>query len=394
MIRAYGSALVFLAAVTGGSSVAAAQVWEAGAKGGVLNSRLSGGGEFTWRTGAPTGALLLRRSLTSRLNAQAELGAFRRSGLSLQPGSTLTLTADYVDATLLLQYRVPAWWKVLPYLAAGPNVNFRLRCSLRFEGGGIVSDGPCDAPGATSHRIDVGGVAGVGVDVQIGGAIVQVESRVGAGARANVVPIDVESRAVGWSVTAGVVAPLARAAPREPPRTPTITRARLGTARDDEIAAIVLAFATTDLSYARLVPRRSGRPDVRQHAQAMLAEHDRIVRAVYELVARLDLTVRDNAISVRMRDESSDARETMYFVNGARFDSSYVEAEVQVQREFLSALDDLLAQPKHSADVRAFLVAVRPAVEARLDAAGRLRHVVLGPPPVATGPGPGQPAPR
>jgi predicted outer membrane protein len=386
--RAFGSALVILAAVTSGSSVAAAQLWEAGVKGGVLHSQLSGSGEFTWRTGEPTGALLLRRSLTSRLNAQAEVGAFRRSGLSVQPTSTLTLTADYIHAPLLLQYRVPASWKVLPYLAAGPEVSYRLRCSLRFDGGGVVSDGPCDAPaGPQSHRIDVGGVAGIGLDVQVGGATMQLESRIGAGARSNVVPIDVESRALGWSMTAGVVAPLAHRPPRDPqrPRTPPIARA-LRVAGDDDIAAIVLAFATTDISYARLVRRRSARQDLQSYAQSMLTEHDRVVRAVDDLVRRLDLTVRDNATSVQMRDESSAARETMYFVEGARFDSSYVEAEVTVQREFLSAIDALLAQPKHSADVRSFLVGMRPAIEARLEAADRLRRSVLGTSSVALTP--------
>jgi len=349
----------------------------------MLHSRLSGSGEFTWHTGQPTGALLLRRTLTSRLNAQAELGGFRRSGLSVQPGSTLTLTADYVDAPLLLQYRIPAWHKLFPYLAAGPNLNYRLRCSLRFEGGGLVSDDECDAFAGASHRLDVGGLAGIGVDVQIGGATMQIESRVGAGARANVVPIDVDSRAMGWSVTAGVIAPLVRPSAREPRQPPTIVRARVGAAADDEIAAIMLAYATTDISYARLVARRSAKPEVRQYANAMLSEHSRVVRAVDDLVARLDLTVRDNATSVRMRDESSDARETMYFVDGARFDSSYVEAEIQVQREFLATIDDLLAQPKRSADIRALLVTCRPAVEARLAAAGRLRRAVLGSPPVA-----------
>ncbi|HMC56155.1 MAG TPA: DUF4142 domain-containing protein [Gemmatimonadaceae bacterium] len=385
MIRACTFALVVLTAVICGSSPAFAQNWEVGAKGGLLHSRLSGSGEFTWHGGRPTGAFLLRRALTARLNAQAEFGAFRRNGLSLQPASTLTLTADYLDVPVVLQYRLSGGRNVLPYVAFGPNVNYRMRCSLLFQGGGFVSDDDCDAAlGSRSHRVDVGAVAGIGVEVRVAGTTVQLESRLVGGARSNVLPIDIQARAAGWSVTAGVIAPLARTAAREP-SPPLVVRAR-GDVDDAQIAAIVMAYANTDISYQRLVPRRSTRDDVHQFARTMLGEHEHILREMSDMAAQLDLSVRDHPVSVGLRDESTAERETMYFVNGASFDSAYVEAETRVQREFLSTLDDLLAQPKRNAEVRALLVSLRPAVEARLAAASRLQRRVLGQPPVAVAP--------
>jgi len=376
VIRARGSALIVLAAVICGASRAPAQHWEVGAKGGVLRSRLSGTGEFTWHDGQPTGAFLLRRALTARLNAQMEVGAFRRTGISLQPASTLTLTADYLDVPMVLQYRLAGGRGFFPYVALGPNVNYRMRCSLRFDGGGLLTDDDCDAALALhSNRIDLGAVAGIGVDMRLAGATVQLESRVVAGARSNVLPIDIQARAAGWSVTAGVIAPLARTTARGP-SPPLVARSR-GDVNDAEIAAIVMAYANTDISYQRLVPRRSTRDDVRQFARTMLGQHEQILRVVASIVAALDLGVVDHPISVGLRDESTDARETMYFANGAPFDSAYVEAEARVQREFLTTLDDLLAQPKRHAEVRELLVRLRPAVEARLGAATRLQSSVL-----------------
>src|SRR6185369_16743490 len=125
-----------------------------------------------------------------------------------------------------------------------------------------------------------------------------------------------------------------------------------------------------------LVPRRSGRADVRTFARQMLADHSKVTRGVYDVLRQLDIGAEDCDASRQMRDESSHQREPMYFASSAPFDSTYVEAEARVQREFLAAIDDIMIPRVHSAEMRALLVNLRPAVEARLANAEQLRRVV------------------
>jgi predicted outer membrane protein len=379
-----------LAAVALGGSFASAQNTSTGAKAGISRSAISASEEFAWRSGQPTAALVLRRSLRSAFSVQGEVGGFRRLGVSTQIGSTLTLTADYIELPILLQWHPRAWGPLRPFLDFGPSTNYRVRCSLVFQGGGVSSDNDCDAGfGARSNKLDIGAAGGVGFDWQIGGAVLQVESRASGGARTNVLPIDVNSRAVSWNTTAGVLTPLTRGARIPSTRLPQAPAPRrMGNLNDENIAAILLAYATSGISYARLVPRRSARLDVRAFAQQMALDHVDIVRAVNAVVAALDIEVRDNGTSLHMRDESSGEREPLYFVSGAPFDTGYVATSVRFQRGFLAALDSILAQPPHSQQMRALVLHIRPEVENRLSVARHLLADLQAKPLVAYAPPP------
>lgn len=385
MTRIPGRARLAGAALLCGGSLASAQGWQSGAKAGISSGRYTGSQEFVWQTAVPTTSIFVRRSLTSRLTAQSELGLVRRVGISTQPGSTLRLTADYVELPILLQLHSPNLWTLQPFVSLGPSLSYRIRCSLVFQGGGFSSAGDCDAStGAQTHRFDVGASGGLGANWHIGSTMLQIESRVTAGSRTNVLPIDVTSRAVQWTATAGVAGPLtmrpSKPKPREPGAPVIASRDRL---RDENIAAMVLAYATSDISYARLVPRRGVRPDVKQFAQRMLQEHANVFRSVRDVVAKLDIGIEDNAQSLHMRDESNEQRETMYFVEGRRFDSTYVESEVRFHREFLSLVDDVLIDRARSPEMRALVAKLRPTVADRLASAEQLRRQVLPAPLVA-----------
>jgi len=360
-----------------GASLASAQGWEVGAKAGVSHNVLSGSQEFVWNGAVPTTSAFARGGLTRRLSIQPELGLQRRVGISTLVGSTLTLTADYLELPLMLQLHRSTPSALQPYVTAGPSLTYRLRCSLLFKGGGLVSDNDCDAfAGAKSNRLDLGAAAGIGLNLHFGVTTVQIEGRAASGVRSNVLPIDVQARSIGWSAVAGVstaVGGRPRPIPGARPRS-----VALGPLSDANIAAMILAYSTTDVSYAQLVPRRSDRGDVRDFARQMQIDHSRVIRQVYDVLRTLDIGAVDNDVSRNMRDESSQQREPMYFIAGRLFDSSYVEAEARVQREFLAILDEV-TQRAESHEMRALLVNLRPAVAAHLANAERVRGLVAGP---------------
>jgi putative membrane protein len=169
------------------------------------------------------------------------------------------------------------------------------------------------------------------------------------------------------SAPASKSAPAAQA-PRPVPR---------GSISDANIAAMVLALNNTDISYARLVPSRAQRDDVKKFAERMLTDHTGVNALVTQLLTKLDVAPEDNAISLDMRDESANKRDLMRELSGFAFDSTYMENEVAYHQKFLASIDNQMLPSARNADLRALLSAVRPAVAAHLAHAEQVRADVL-----------------
>lgn len=150
-----------------------------------------------------------------------------------------------------------------------------------------------------------------------------------------------------------------------------------GSISDANIAAMVLASNNTDISYARLVPSRAQREDVKKFADRMLTDHTGVNTLVTQLLTKLDLAPEDNAISLDMRDESANKRDLMRELSGFTFDSTYMENEVAYHQKFLASIDNQMLPAARNADLRALLSAVRPAVAAHLAHAEQVRADVL-----------------
>lgn len=162
-------------------------------------------------------------------------------------------------------------------------------------------------------------------------------------------------------------APAAQA-PRQVPK---------GSVSDANIAAMVLASNNTDISYARLVPSRAQRDDVKKFAERMLTDHTGVNALVTNLLTKLDIAPQDNALSLDMRDESADKRDLMRELSGFTFDSTYMENEVAYHQKFLASIDNVMLPAARNADLQALLTAVRPAVAAHLAHAEQVRADVL-----------------
>ena len=150
-----------------------------------------------------------------------------------------------------------------------------------------------------------------------------------------------------------------------------------GSISDANIAAMVLASNNTDISYARLVPSRAQRDDVKKFAERMLTDHTGVNVLVTNLLTKLDVAPEDNQLSLDMRDESADKRDLMRELSGFAFDSTYMENEVRYHQKFLASIDNVMLQAVRNAELRGLLTAVRPAVAAHLAHAEQVRADVL-----------------
>jgi putative membrane protein len=160
---------------------------------------------------------------------------------------------------------------------------------------------------------------------------------------------------------------------QRPAQQPAARAQGSGSLADANIAAMVLASNNTDISYARLVPSRAERADIKEFAKRMLTDHTAVNGLLNDLLTKLDLTPEDNVTSLDLRDESANKRDLMRELNGYAFDSTYIENEVAYHRKFLASLDNVMIPRARASELRVLLTTVRPAVAAHLAHAEQVR---------------------
>lgn len=145
---------------------------------------------------------------------------------------------------------------------------------------------------------------------------------------------------------------------------------------DANIAAIVVAANSIDIKNGELALERSSRSDIRAFAQTMITDHSGVNKAAVDLVTKLKVAPVENATSTGLVASANETRAALAAKGGSDFDRAYIANEVDYHRAVLSAIDDALIPSAQNAELRALLVAVRPAVAAHLQHAESLKHQV------------------
>ena len=135
---------------------------------------------------------------------------------------------------------------------------------------------------------------------------------------------------------------------------------------DDHLVAIMLASDNADLSYARMAYTRATTREVKAFAQRMINDHSQAVALINEIVARNDISPKDNLVSRDLRDEATGQRETMRPLTGVAFDSAYVANEVAYHHRLISMIDDVLLPRLDDGELRQQLTTMRPVLVAHL----------------------------
>ena len=141
---------------------------------------------------------------------------------------------------------------------------------------------------------------------------------------------------------------------------------------DANIAAIVVTANTIDIQYADLALAKSQDAEVREFATMVKRDHQSVNEAAGALVTRLGVTPVMNSVAFDLRDDAETKRLTLRDFEGAAFDSAYAANEVSYHTTVLGAIDNALIPSAQNAELKALLVAVRPAVAAHLEHAREL----------------------
>lgn len=147
---------------------------------------------------------------------------------------------------------------------------------------------------------------------------------------------------------------------------------------DADIAAVVVAANSIDVSYGEIARERATDERVKQFAEMMITDHTAVNESAGELVARLGVTPTENDLSRSLESSAATTRESLQTKSGAEFDRAYIENEVAYHRAVLSALDETLIPGATNEELKQTLEGVRPAFQAHLDHAESLLAALGG----------------
>jgi putative membrane protein len=147
-----------------------------------------------------------------------------------------------------------------------------------------------------------------------------------------------------------------------------------------QLLAPTRAAALVVVEHADMGTQRATRPDVRQYAQTVAADHRALI-AVLDSTARARTAVlqenepaRELSHTVRMAHAGLDA------LGEAEFDMAFIRSQVESHRQLVDMLDTEATPSATSAEMRTLLEDTRAMVYAHLTRARQLLGTLLGEP--------------
>jgi putative membrane protein len=172
----------------------------------------------------------------------------------------------------------------------------------------------------------------------------------------------------------GGAAPPARPAPA--PTARTAIPSRITRVPDANTAAILLTSHNVVLAAARLAATRADNRDVKLLARSLVTDHTTMSSTLSRLLASAELTPREDDVTRLLRDQSAARRDTLRTLAGERFDSAYVQNEVQYHQDLLVAIDRVFIPSARNARLREYVTSIRPTIAGHLALAEQVRDVV------------------
>ena len=142
---------------------------------------------------------------------------------------------------------------------------------------------------------------------------------------------------------------------------------------DAQIASIVVVANQVDIDAGHLAESRASATDVKSFAKQMITDHTGVNKQAVALVTKLGVTPQDNPTSQSLKKGGEDNVKSLKSLKGAAFDKAYIDHEVAYHQQVLDAIDKTLIPSAQNAELKALLVAVRPAFVAHLEHAKQIQ---------------------
>lgn len=156
----------------------------------------------------------------------------------------------------------------------------------------------------------------------------------------------------------------------------TFTTVFAQTPNDAQIASIVVTANQVDIDAGELAQMKAHRTEVKAFAKQMITDHSGVNKQAVALVTRLKVTPEDNATSQSLATGGRDNLANLKTLKGSAFDQAYVDHEVAYHQQVIEAIDKTLIPNAQSAELKALLVAVRPAFIGHLEHAQQIQAML------------------
>ena len=140
---------------------------------------------------------------------------------------------------------------------------------------------------------------------------------------------------------------------------------RFGLNRDD--LELVVTANQVDIDAGKLAESMGHAKDVRAFAKQMIPDHTGVNKQAVALVTKLRVTPEDNPASQSLKKGGEDNLKDLKALKAAAFDKAYIDHEVAYHEQVLDAIDKTLIPSAQNAELKALLVAVRPAFVGHLE---------------------------
>jgi putative membrane protein len=141
---------------------------------------------------------------------------------------------------------------------------------------------------------------------------------------------------------------------------------------DAQIASIVVTANQVDIDAGKLAISKGRVDAVRAFARQMVADHTGVNKQAVELVTKLKVVPEDNPTSQSLRKGGDDNLKRLGTLKGAAFDKAYIEHEIAYHAQVIDAIDKTLIPSAQNNELKALLVAVRPAFVGHLEHAKQI----------------------
>lgn len=145
---------------------------------------------------------------------------------------------------------------------------------------------------------------------------------------------------------------------------------------DAQIASIVVTANQVDIDAGKLAQSRASNADVKAFAKQMITDHTGVNKQAVALVTKLKVTPEDNATSQSLKKAGDENLKHLKTLKGAAFDKAYVDHEVEYHAQVIDAIDKTLIPSAQNAELKALLVAVRPAFVGHLEHAKMIQSKI------------------
>jgi len=135
---------------------------------------------------------------------------------------------------------------------------------------------------------------------------------------------------------------------------------------DPEVASVAVAANQIDIEYAGIAKKKSKNTEILNFAEAMTKDHNAVIAQASDLVKKLNVTPKDNAVSQKLNNDAEQTRKMLNAKSGSEFDKAYIDNEVAYHKAVIDAVKNLLIPETENQQLKDLLTSILPALDTHL----------------------------